>query len=382
MQPQVHRLIRIRDDAGNMSIDFLVGFTIFLLAFIWVATMIPGLLIGLQSYTIDYDAVAYRTGVLLVEDPGWPAIPGWETYNDQQKYNMTRFGLAISKDTPNILSDNKINRFFNKTTFTYPEDYQTRVIFGDYPYQFNVSVRDIERDETRTVGDIRPSGYGHIHRLVKIKSMSNTTINQTYIVTHQYINNDTNIESNNVTRHEFSILLNNPKLLSDVRDPRYQIDTATDQIMVNITDLHSTLFYNPFVVDYHIPPDQVNITLKEISVYKADAGTLTKLGTYDYPYIDDNSSFTQPPIEVKNSVSMKITPDFIAGMQAQYTSLYFNLTFDLTTGGPSYNAGSSAYRSTFLNNTNAKAPPFDYNYDPANVTQPRLRDGIVEVSVW
>lgn len=28
------------DDIGAMSIDFLIGFTIFMLAFIWVATMI------------------------------------------------------------------------------------------------------------------------------------------------------------------------------------------------------------------------------------------------------------------------------------------------------------------------------------------------------
>jgi len=63
------------DDSGNLSIDFLVGFTIFLIAFIWVVSMIPGLLINLQGYTIDYDAVAYRTGVILTEDPGVPAFP-------------------------------------------------------------------------------------------------------------------------------------------------------------------------------------------------------------------------------------------------------------------------------------------------------------------
>ena len=94
-------------DSGALSIDFIVGFTIFLIAFIWVVSMIPGLLIGLQSYTIDYDAVAYRTGVILVEDPGWPASPPWESYNDFQKFNVTRFGLAISRDTPNILSEDK-----------------------------------------------------------------------------------------------------------------------------------------------------------------------------------------------------------------------------------------------------------------------------------
>ncbi|NLD57019.1 MAG: hypothetical protein GX651_02655, partial [Methanomicrobiales archaeon] len=98
------------DDDGNMSLDFLVGFTIFLMAFIWVATMIPGILIGLQAHTIDYDAVAYRTGVLLVEDPGWPATPGWETESDERKADMIRFGLAISKETPNMLADSKVTR--------------------------------------------------------------------------------------------------------------------------------------------------------------------------------------------------------------------------------------------------------------------------------
>ena len=64
------------DDTANLSIDFLAGFTIFMIGFIYVATLIPGLLLGLQSSTIDYDAVAYRTGVILVEDPGFPV--SWE----------------------------------------------------------------------------------------------------------------------------------------------------------------------------------------------------------------------------------------------------------------------------------------------------------------
>ena len=104
--------------------------------------MIPGLLIGLQSYTIDYDAVAYRTGVILVEDPGEPALPQvpWEI---SDKRDVVRFGLAISKETPNILSQDKVNRFFCSTAFSYPDDYQNRAIFGDYPYRFNISLLDM-----------------------------------------------------------------------------------------------------------------------------------------------------------------------------------------------------------------------------------------------
>jgi len=65
------RYYNITNDSGQISIDFLVGFTIFIIGFIFVITLMSGLLVGLQSKTIDYDAVAYRTGVILVEDlPG------------------------------------------------------------------------------------------------------------------------------------------------------------------------------------------------------------------------------------------------------------------------------------------------------------------------
>ena len=66
-------------DSGALSIDFIVGFTIFLIAFIWVVSLVPGLLINLQGFTIDYDAVAYRSGVILAEDPGEPPLLGSST---------------------------------------------------------------------------------------------------------------------------------------------------------------------------------------------------------------------------------------------------------------------------------------------------------------
>ena len=159
----------MKDDSANLSIDFLVGVTIFMICFIWVATMIPGMMIGLQANTVDYDAVAYRTGVILIEDPGLPA--SWEIKNDYQIDEISRFGLAISKSTPNVLNQGKIDRFFC-TTFVYPEDYQERAIFGDYPYHFNISLLDTERNQTKNIGEIIPDGYGLIRRTVKIKGNS------------------------------------------------------------------------------------------------------------------------------------------------------------------------------------------------------------------
>ena len=76
------------NSSGNLSVDFLVGFTIFMVAFIWVATLVPNLFLGVSSHEIDFDAVAYRTGVILAEDPG-ATIPTvdtpWEFQPDSGK---------------------------------------------------------------------------------------------------------------------------------------------------------------------------------------------------------------------------------------------------------------------------------------------------------
>jgi len=355
------------DDRGNLSIDFLVGFTVFLLAFIWVAAMISGILVGLQSNTIDYEAVAYRTGVILIEDPGWPASPPWEFYADGQKYEISRFGLAISKDSPGILSQDKVNRFFC-SSFIYPDDYHTRAIFGDYPYQFNISLKDVERGTGQSVGEVLPSGHGYIRRLVKIKDDSNATIGINQIVRHQYNNTE------NATRHEFSILINSTKLQTEMTNPAYQIDPSREQIIINITDLRSTIKeFGDGSKPGDITRAASTITLESINVYKSEGNTLSMVRTFDSPFIDGGSTPTtpSPTCSVQDNVSLIINPRVFDIMPMGYSKIYFNLTFDV---GPT--------PRTFLNNTNARSQPFEYNYFPDNVTQPRLRDAVVEVGVW
>jgi hypothetical protein len=365
------------DDNANLSIDFLVGFTIFILAFIWVVSIIPGLLIGLQSHTIDYDAVAYRTGVILVEDPGYPVYVdrsnlSWEEKLKVDKRDVDRLGLAISRDTPNILSQEKVNGFFhtsasyNTSAFTYSlGDYHKRAIFGDYPYRVNISLRDIDRNEIRSVGDVIPlnASYGYISRIVKIKEPSIATINNT-----TYIENPSYISTNNSTRHRFSILLNTTKLvLGEVKDPAYQINPVKEQIMINITDLNKTI------------NQPVNITLSSLTV-KRVGDTISY--PFDELYIDDNSTpylvLTPPGVEVINKVSLKFKPTFFDSIMsdAEGSQIYLTLTFDLTGN------------STFLNNTPVtpfiyNSPNnFDYNYNPNIVRQPQLRPAILEVAVW
>ena len=66
----------------------------------------------------------------------------WELQPDSAKENIERFGLAVSKETPNILSEVKVNRFFCSTAFPDPDDYRKKAIFGDYPYRFSICLQE------------------------------------------------------------------------------------------------------------------------------------------------------------------------------------------------------------------------------------------------
>ena len=178
---------RIKDEDALLSIDFLAGFTIFILSLIMVISFVPGVLAGIQSDNIDYDAVAYRTSVILVEDPGAPDNPSWNlmgAYDMQHKDDIQRLGLAVSKDTPNILSRAKVDKFFNNdpdSGFTFnAEDYREKVIFGDLTYLYNISLKLETESKSYYAGGGDPVPtfqYGYMRRLVKVKEPSVAAIN-------------------------------------------------------------------------------------------------------------------------------------------------------------------------------------------------------------
>ncbi|MCX6681470.1 MAG: hypothetical protein NTY71_00570 [Methanoregula sp.] len=356
------------NDHAYLSIDFLAGMTIFMIAFIWVATMIPGLLISLQGGTIDYDAVAYRTGVILVEDPGWPSNPPWEIKDDLQKDDIERFGLSIEKDTPNILKLSKVERFFCSTSFHYPDDYQHRVIFGDRPYLFNISLSTFDATMSHSVGDIRPDGYGYIRRLVKIKYPSNSTINAP-----NFRNSGL---SANVTKHVFSVQLNCTELIRNITNlanqipayqiPAYQINPLRDRIMVNISNMRGAGVFHPGANN--------GINLSAIEIFRQNpAQPFGKVREYLGPdpmvsvYIDGGTT-TVPalPASVTDNVSVIFSPGFFYGMASDNTQLYINYTYKLEQA------------DNFFNNSFTIPYPYDYNH----VTRPILKEGVLEVAIW
>jgi hypothetical protein len=311
-----------------------------------------------------------------VEDPGavGPLVTGnqpWEIQND--KRDIARFGLAISKETPLILDENKVNRFFCLTAFSYPEDYQKRVIFGDYPYRFNISLKAVGEDIPRFVGDVVPDNYqyGYIRRNVKIKGSSNTTISNTIITKYGYKNTE------NVTLNEFRIVINSSYLLTgeigEIVNPNgdaaYRINPNGDRIIINITDLDKTR--NTVA---HPPAEPYTVILKEVKFYQTHIGDLnlyafSPVAAFEnFSYVNWSATAVKPPVGIKDSnLSMIFEPGFFSSTD-KYGAIYINLTFELDPP------------QQFLNNTRTR--PFDYNYHPANVTQPTLKDAVMEVAVW
>lgn len=352
----------MKNDAGNLSIDFLAGFTIFMFAFIWVATMIPGLLTGVSATAIDYDAVAYRTGAILVEDPGFTinGTTGWETLSDSRLDEISRMGFALTRDTPNIVSFSKINRTFSPV-FTYPDDYQQKIIFGDHPYQFNISIKDFDNSFNKSVGNVRPEGYGYIRRVVMIKGTSNTTIDAT-----KYLYAD-----DNTTHHSFSVSLNMTKLLHDGQRPEYEIDPTTDPIWINITNIRDTLFDPMGGTQIYL--DSVNVSIRYAGQVKASP----LAPNWRSVFVDNSDIAVTPNPLAKALVQDKVAVGIpyninVAPILAgnEFSTLYVNFSF------------STSVHDRLVNNSLNSYEYYEYNYSTSQVTQPQLKPGIVEVAVW
>lgn len=368
------RLIGAVDDSGQLSIDFLAGISIFVITLIIAATMISGLLVGLQSKKIDFDAVAYRTGVILAEDPGEPntqfnyltitEADQWEFIGYDQKDQVRRFGLTLYKSTPRILAEQKTARFFDRTQFPELSEYHDRMIAGDYPYHFNVSFRIIGEDTLYVGEPFDPhSSYGYIRRVVLVK-------NQTNAVVDMYQFNRT------PDTDHFSVNLTYGWLLDQSRGPQYWIEPPKEDIVVNLTN------FTGIKKDAGTP-----IKLKNIKM-TFDGRLLdgTEVSGVDLPYreflvwIDNTPPKTfNWPIGSGSSevVNNAINITFPAGYfippsaYADITLIRMNIRYEFE---PNALNLSSAYNSyEYLPDRPISSPGF---------SPPNLRPAIMEVRVW
>ncbi|MDY6965074.1 MAG: hypothetical protein SVM80_03780 [Halobacteriota archaeon] len=148
-----------------MSLDFLTGITLFLITFMAIAIFIPGMFTPFQSETVDLNSVAYRTSVILVEDPGWWSTDTdsgeeWEK-NDTTRYGLKRVGLALDRDHANILNLSKIILFsnstiINNTNLTTKLSLYRTIGGNDIPYGYNITLDKFDGTRLAVRGSSTP----------------------------------------------------------------------------------------------------------------------------------------------------------------------------------------------------------------------------------
>ncbi|HIJ06392.1 MAG: hypothetical protein XE11_1923 [Methanomicrobiales archaeon 53_19] len=338
----------MRDDAVA-TFDFLVGFTIFIIAFIFVAAMIPHTLFSVQSSRIDYDAVAYRTGVILTEDPGMPAsptFPVWEQKADPG--DVIRMGLSVEQGSAHILSKGKVERFFNDTFFTYPDDYRRSLLFGDYPYSFNITLtmRDnltlFDNRSIHSIGQSPPDLYGSVRRVVVVKEPSRLEVDG-------YVDQQFNYTGNGTPPQRFSVDLPMSQLLDRSVDPLFRIDPRTDPIQIEIGNFQAYLNNSDKAT-----LDQVIIARDNVPI---------TFPSYDI-WLDGNDTPATLPASLNTSLNFTLYPVPETPWRLSDT---ISITFDFAEEGEDPPA-------TLIMGTHV--------YDYRNATFPDPKQGIIEVAVW
>jgi len=328
-----------------------------------VLTMIPGIFAGLDSAQIDYDAVAYRTSVILCEDPGWPSgEDSWEFVDTAHKDDIDRLGLAISSNSPNILSKQKVNSFFNNNEDLafIDEDYRSKTIFGDIPYYYNISLR-IDDDPVNTTGNIAPdSSYGYMRRLVKFKEPG-------YAVIDSGDYNDSHTDLTTVDTR-LSISFNYTELQNKSIDEAYRFMMQKEPAWITINNFTNSLNQS----------DILNVTLTDISFKKnkVDGTPLSfKYAEYDNDtyrfFIDGDQKTMEGPFDIRyvNELKFEMYPPLRFSNEAG-SSLFvvFNIEYDYVPD----DSIEHYYISGDI--------PYDYGDD--YMTKPYLREGVMEVMIW
>lgn len=318
------------------------------------ASMVPGLLIGLRRTTaIDYDAVAYRTGAILAEDQGCAITGefclerGWE--NVDINNSGGRLGLAVTRGSQNILSPFKIEKFNDTSYLEYPESYRKLLIFGDYPYRFNITLRDENNKTMILVGDSIPesANYGYIKRAVKIKGDTRFEIdlNKSYAAGY----NVTCFNCTNTTQiFKIDVNINETETTNRHISPLFQFKPLNEPINITIENLsvkfnwsndddppHEKGFFNgsalwnpPAAANWSMwnetgyQPERAtfNATLEKIQFYDLKTNPPTDLNVYPEGVIN---------LTIINSSSSTVVTQTSLPL-SNLTSIYENYTMILT----------------------------------------------------
>ncbi|WP_202319073.1 DUF7287 family protein [Archaeoglobus neptunius] len=169
------------DREGKLSLDLLIGLSIFLFTFIFVANFLPGVFADVR-HEISLGSNSYRVASLLVEDPGYPL--DWEYRINTSNCNSKEFrpGLARFDTTTryNNLNRTKVEKFFELIANNTCRE-ETRKYLGlDLSnvswekYKFNVSLQNLSDAIVFQGGDKIPES-GQIVMFERLVYLDNCT---------------------------------------------------------------------------------------------------------------------------------------------------------------------------------------------------------------
>jgi len=96
------------DKSGKLSLDMIMGVSIFMISFIFIAQYIPSVFV-IERGEIGLYPIAYRTASILAEDPGfW--TNGTANGTDWWNHTDASIRIGLTSGEINVLDDEKIDR--------------------------------------------------------------------------------------------------------------------------------------------------------------------------------------------------------------------------------------------------------------------------------
>jgi len=148
---------------GKLSLDLLMGLSIFLFTFIFVANFLPGVFADVRN-EISLANQAYRISALLVEDPGYNSTWFMDINPDNCRGEEYRPGLAsYVNDTTTVFNKLEIGKIEKLAELLSIPDCRERVKFllglnlsemGGQTFKFNVSLRNLSGELITKDGNV------------------------------------------------------------------------------------------------------------------------------------------------------------------------------------------------------------------------------------
>lgn len=293
------------DENGQISVDFLLGLSLFLLALMFVIQFIPGMFIPSLAGDSSLDYTAYRTASILAEDTGWwgnstSSATDWENHPN---YTM-RIGLASDDDinsrltnTPNLLSKDKIISMMqvNESILVEKLGLYNNVDGTSFSYGYNISITEndqvlILNNSSVSFGESIPTDreVSKITRVILVETGNISYFNGTELTTAQA--HPSQIAALNITGPLYeNITIQIDNLNISGTNPSFENITLDGNL---VTQSHNYSVYKKGIID--CTPLNGTIDSNDIILISLNASLFNATQAYQLEFEFNNISFSNP----------------------------------------------------------------------------------------